>query len=265
MCQQSQTVFRWALGAVFLLFLLANQATAQLKQNGTDDRSRGIELLNSGDLNGAVNVLRVATKRDKNDLEAWHWLGIALEKQGKPADARKAHEKAGKLGDAMLMSHMDSAGLDSFSEALAKMRPSISLAAESAADFIRLSGKMSKSKNQEWAERYEFLHDIEEFPATTGSDIYKSKEVTTRARVLSKPEPQYTEAARKDQVTGTVVLRAIFAADGRVHAIIPIRRLPDGLTAMSIRAARRIQFIPATKDGKPVSMWMQLEYNFNLY
>jgi hypothetical protein len=26
-----------------------------------------------------------------------------------------------------------------------------------------------------------------------------------------------------------------------------------------------IKFVPATKDGHQVSMWMQLEYNFNLY
>ena len=61
------------------------------------------------------------------------------------------------------------------------------------------------------------------------------------------------------------MLRAIFAEDGHVRAIFPIRRLPHGLTTMSVRAARQIKFIPATKDGKPVSVWMQLEYNFNLY
>jgi hypothetical protein len=41
--------------------------------------------------------------------------------------------------------------------------------------------------------------------------------------------------------------------------------LPGGLTERSIEAARRIKFVPATKDGKNVSMWMQLEYNYNLY
>jgi hypothetical protein len=40
-------------------------------------------------------------------------------------------------------------------------------------------------------------------------------------------------------------------------------REPDGLTEMAINVARRIKFIPATKDGRPVSTYLQLE--FNLY
>jgi len=37
------------------------------------------------------------------------------------------------------------------------------------------------------------------------------------------------------------------------------------LLERAIDAAKKIRFIPAVKDGKYVSMWMQLEYNFNLY
>ena len=33
----------------------------------------------------------------------------------------------------------------------------------------------------------------------------------------------------------------------------------------AVKAARLIKFDPPMKDGHPVSMWMQLEYNFNLY
>ena len=95
--------------------------------------------------------------------------------------------------------------------------------------------------------------------------IFKSSEVTSRARVLDKPEPQYTEAARKNQVTGTVVLRAVFSSSGSVMNISTIRGLPDGLTEKAIAAAKQIRFVPAQKDGHNVSMWMQLEYNFNLY
>jgi TonB family protein len=95
--------------------------------------------------------------------------------------------------------------------------------------------------------------------------IYSGKDVSSKARVLSKPEPQYTEEARKNQVTGTVVLRAVFTSGGQVSNIRAVAGLPYGLTDRAIGAARNIKFVPATKDGHAVSMYIQLEYNFNLY
>lgn len=97
------------------------------------------------------------------------------------------------------------------------------------------------------------------------SRIFTGKDVTTKARLISKPEPQYTEDARKNQITGTVVLKVVFASSGQVTNIRTVSGLPYGLTDKAIMAARLIKFVPATKDGHQVSMWMQLEYNFNLY
>ncbi len=94
---------------------------------------------------------------------------------------------------------------------------------------------------------------------------YQTTQVELRARLLSKPEPQYTEEARKNAVTGTVVLRAVFSSSGEVVQIRALRTLPFGLTERAIAAARQIQFVPAVKGGQPVSVAMQLEYNFNLY
>jgi TonB family protein len=90
-------------------------------------------------------------------------------------------------------------------------------------------------------------------------------EVDERARLLSKPEPHYTEEARRNQVSGTVKLRAVFSSSGEVVQIRALNTLPFGLTEQAIAAARQIKFVPATKDGHPVSVHMQLEYNFNLY
>jgi len=95
--------------------------------------------------------------------------------------------------------------------------------------------------------------------------IFTGKDVTTKARLISKPEPQYTEDARKNQITGTVVLKCVFSSNGSVTGIKTVSGLPYGLTERAIAAARQIKFVPATKDGHQVSMWMQLEYNFNLY
>src|SRR5436189_850988 len=97
------------------------------------------------------------------------------------------------------------------------------------------------------------------------SKVFSGKEVTSKARVLEKPEPTYTESARKNQITGTVVLRAVFSSGGSVTNIHAVSGLPDGLTERAIAAAKSIRFVPATKDGHPVSMWMELQYNFNLY
>ena len=95
--------------------------------------------------------------------------------------------------------------------------------------------------------------------------IFRVPEVTTRARVLSKPEPQYTEEARRNQISGTVVLSVVFSRNGQVTDIRAVQSLCCGLTEKAIAAARQIRFAPAVREGQPVSVRMQLEYNFNLY
>ena len=98
----------------------------------------------------------------------------------------------------------------------------------------------------------------------TSANIFKGRDVDRKVRLQSKPEPAYTEKARHNNVEGTVILKAVFSKTGRVENIQVIASLPDGLTEQAIKAARKIRFIPAVKDGKSVSMWMQLEYNFSL-
>lgn len=94
--------------------------------------------------------------------------------------------------------------------------------------------------------------------------IYSGKVVDKKASVKKKPEPSYTKDARKHGIEGTVILRCVFTSTGQVTNIRVVSELPDGLTERAIEAARKIKFTPATKDGHPVSMWMQLEYNFHL-
>jgi TonB family protein len=93
---------------------------------------------------------------------------------------------------------------------------------------------------------------------------YKDSEVSTKALLIKKPQPSYTKEARKNQVSGTVVIRCVFTSKGKVTNIHVISGLPDGLTERALDAARKIRFTPATKNGHPVSMWMELEYNFTL-
>lgn len=103
------------------------------------------------------------------------------------------------------------------------------------------------------------------FSHPTGDELLTGKQVDVKARLYQKPEPRYTERARQEQIVGTVVLKVVFSSSGSVNNIVTVKDLPHGLTEQAIAAARKIKFVPAMKDGKYVSMWMQLEYNFNLY
>lgn len=98
----------------------------------------------------------------------------------------------------------------------------------------------------------------------TDEKIYRGKDVDVKARFLTMPEPPYTKDARDNKVEGTVVLRAVMSKTGRIEDIQVLVSLPDGLTEQAIKAARKIKFDPAIKDGKAVSMWIQLEYRFSL-
>jgi TonB family protein len=124
-----------------------------------------------------------------------------------------------------------------------------------------------KAEKDSWREQLEALRIYAEATGKPDADriLFRVREVTTKARILTKPEPEYTEAARRNGISGTVILLAVFAADGKVRNILALQFLPDGLTENCINAARKIKFEPAIKDGRPVSMAVQIEYNFNLY
>lgn len=94
---------------------------------------------------------------------------------------------------------------------------------------------------------------------------FKPAELAKKAVITAKPEPGFTESARKFNVTGTVRLRAVLTSSGKVEGISVIKWLPHGLTQRAIEAAKRIGFEPAQKDGRAVSQYVTLEYNFNIY
>ena len=95
----------------------------------------------------------------------------------------------------------------------------------------------------------------------------------SHAVIKSKPEPEWPEKVKTDGKF-TIVLRAIFGSDGKVRDIkvFEVRpKEPEGLTKKeleefsrrAVEAAREIKFVPGTKDGRPVSWRMQLEYTFD--
>jgi TonB family protein len=244
----------------------ANRTLMQEPVVVNTERDRGIQLFKAGDVKGAIDALRAAVKRDKNDLTASHFLGLALEQKGDKGGAKKAHEQAARLGETLLNQLLDrNPKANDMPRALLVIRQQLIEAAESAERYVALDPKLSQSKREDWTARIESIRGFAELASSEDLTLYSGREVTTKVRVLRKPNPAYTEEARRNQVTGTVILRCIFGANGRVFGFHVIAGLPSGLTERAMIAARQIKFIPATKDGRPISMRLEVQYNFNLY
>jgi len=103
-----------------------------------------------------------------------------------------------------------------------------------------------------------------QFQPAPGPDYasYRKNPTFKRPRILSKPDAGYTEEARRNNVSGHVVLHVLFAETGRIHQISVVRGLPFGLTERAIAAARQIEFEPAELDGKKVAYPVVVIYNF---
>ena len=95
--------------------------------------------------------------------------------------------------------------------------------------------------------------------------VFRALEVTRRAVVIFKPEPPYTEAALRNGIRGRVILRAVLSSTGRVTNIQVVEGLRHSLTENAIIAARHLRFLPAEREGNPVSQYVQIVYNFNFY
>jgi hypothetical protein len=93
----------------------------------------------------------------------------------------------------------------------------------------------------------------------------KYTKVTSGVAITSKPNPDYTELARRYNITGSVSLRVTFEKNAHIGEVRPLSKLPFGLTGSAMRAARRITFVPAMREGDPYEVAKVLIYPFNLY
>jgi len=91
----------------------------------------------------------------------------------------------------------------------------------------------------------------------------KKPDNSTKLIFFGIPQADYTEEARRNKITGTVVLNIVFLASGEVGRIRVVVGLPYGLTEQAMEAAKKIKFKPATLDGRAVDKEKQVEFNFN--
>jgi TonB family protein len=85
-------------------------------------------------------------------------------------------------------------------------------------------------------------------------------------RVLHKVNPEYTPAALRAKLEGTVLLQAVVRTHGVPSDISVLRSLDRrfGLDQQAVDALRQWRFAPGQRAGQPVPVLVQVEMNFSL-
>jgi TonB family protein len=99
----------------------------------------------------------------------------------------------------------------------------------------------------------------------TGGGLFHVGGGVSAPKVIYQPDPEYSEEARKAKFQGTCVLWLIVGPDGRPRDVRVARTLGLGLDEKAIEAVKNWRFEPAYKDGKPVSVPINVEVSFRLY
>jgi TonB family protein len=95
--------------------------------------------------------------------------------------------------------------------------------------------------------------------------VYRVGNGVSAPRVSNSPDPAYSKEARKKKIEGTVVLWVVVGTDGTAQQIRVQRSLGYGLDEEAIKAVKKWKFTPATKDGQPVAVQINIVVNFRLY
>ena len=82
---------------------------------------------------------------------------------------------------------------------------------------------------------------------------------------IYKPEPAYSEEARKAKYQGTVVLWIIVDASGGVTDCRVVKPLGLGLDEKAVETVKTWKFKPALKNGTPVPVRVMVEVSFRLF
>jgi TonB family protein len=89
---------------------------------------------------------------------------------------------------------------------------------------------------------------------------------TTYPACIYCPTAQFSDAAVKGKVQGTVYLSVVIDTTGHPASISVMRPLPCGLNTKAIEAVQGWRLKPATdSDGKPVAVRTTIEITFHLY
>jgi TonB family protein len=106
--------------------------------------------------------------------------------------------------------------------------------------------------------------DVAAGPAARSHPAEVAAAKVVPAEILSKPTPAYTLEARQLRIEGEVLVEAVLQASGNLRVVRVVRGLGHGLDDNAVRAAEKIHFRPAMRNGEPADSTVVLHIIFQL-
>ena len=78
------------------------------------------------------------------------------------------------------------------------------------------------------------------------------------------PDPVFTEEARREKFEGTCVVSLVVDEQGNATRVQISTPVGHGLDEKALEAVKRYRFKPATLQGKPVPVRVNIEVNFKI-
>lgn len=101
-------------------------------------------------------------------------------------------------------------------------------------------------------------------PSNQNSDcqvpIYKGRNADRKAKILAKPDPEYTARERREYEGAVISLRAVLCGSGAVTDVVVKSGLTPALDDKAVAAARKIKFVPGEHEGQPISTLITVLY-----
>jgi TonB family protein len=98
----------------------------------------------------------------------------------------------------------------------------------------------------------------------TGGGPYRPGSGVTPPELLKEVRPEFTEEARRQGISGDVVLEIVVRADGTVGDVKVLEGLGGGLNRNAIEAVKQWRFSPARRQGVPVDVMVEVAVAFKL-
>src|SRR5262245_31124133 len=98
----------------------------------------------------------------------------------------------------------------------------------------------------------------------TGGGPYRPGSGIAPPRLLQEVKAEYTDEARRAGTTGEVVLEIVVRRDGSVGDVKLLHGLGGGLNDRARQAVRQWRFSPATRQGSPVDVIVEVAVEFKL-